>query len=404
MALYAYKGFSKDGKNKSGQIDAPSEGSARELLQRQNIYPTSIIAADSAVKNVSFFSKLLRTKITLKEKLLFTQQLAVLLRSGVPLLQAIELLVEQFKGELHTVLVSLKDGIKEGTSFADGLKQYPHIFENIYVQLVRAGEASGKLDVILLRLIDYLKAQDDMKKRVSSALRGPLIQLGMILLITVFLLTSVVPQMAEVFTSSGAALPLPTSILLALSDFLMNHYIILILATIGSSLSYLYWSGTKDGAYTIDRIKLKLPLVKVFSRIGAVVQFCSTLGMLLEGGVRLSEALDIVCNIVDNRVLQTALLEARDNIIKQGKIAQYLKKTKVFPSIAIYLISTGEESGNLDKMLLEVSKNYEEELAEKADNLSAAIGPVVTVVLALVVGFIVMAIALPMMGMSDALV
>jgi len=403
MALFAYTGFARDGSKKSGQVDAPSEGGARELLQRQGVYPTSILPVHKAASGGSFFSGLFQKKVPLKEKLLFTQQLAVLMRSGVPLLQAIELLIEQFPGQLHTILISIKDGIQEGNSLAEGLKRYPETFENIYIQLVRAGEASGNLEVILNRLVDYLKARDEMRKRVTGAVRGPLMQLGFIFLITIFLLTSVVPQMAETFSSSGTTLPLPTEILLAISDFMLNHYLILLLLIVSFVGVFVYWAGTEGGAYMLDRIRLKLPIIGVFAQIGAVVQFCSTLGMLMEGGVRLSEALDIVCNIVDNRVLKTALLEARDNIIKQGKIAQYLKKTKVFPSIAIYLISTGEESGNLDEMLLEVAKNYEGELSEKTDGLTAVIEPLIKVVMALVVGFIVMAIALPMTQMSSTI-
>lgn len=404
MALFAYTGFARDGSKKSGQVDAPSEGGARELLQRQGVYPTSILPVHKAASGGSFFSGLFQKKVPLKEKLLFTQQLAVLMRSGVPLLQAIELLIEQFPGQLHTILISIKDGIQEGNSLAEGLKRYPETFENIYIQLVRAGEASGNLEIILNRLVDYLKARDEMGKKISGALRGPLIQLVMIGIVTMFLLTFVVPQMAEAFEGGGASLPVSTQILLSVSNFILYHYValfILIAVIVGS---YSYWANTESGAYTIDRVTLKLPIIRVFAQIGSVVQFCSTLGMLLEGGVRLSEALDIVCNIVDNRVLKTALLEARDNIIKQGKIAQYLKKTQVFPSIAIYLISTGEESGNLDEMLLEVAKNYERDLSEKADNLSAAIGPLVMIVLALIVGFIVISIALPMTQLSGALV
>ncbi|MCF7900019.1 type II secretion system F family protein [Candidatus Babeliales bacterium] len=403
MALFAYKGFARDGGKKSGQVEAPSEGGARELLKRQGVYPTSLMPVHKISNNQGMFARFFQTKVPLKDVLLFTQQLAVLLRSGVPLLQAIELLTEQFTGQLHTILISIKDGIQEGHSLAEGLKQYPAVFENIYVQLVRAGEASGNLEIILNRLVVYLKARDEMKKRISSALRNPLIQLGLIFIVTIFLLTSVVPQMAETFASGGVDLPVPTQILMAISNFMLNHYILLVLLVIGIVATFSYWSNTENGAHTIDRIKLRLPLVSTFAQLGAVAQFCSTLGMLIEGGVRLSDALDIVCNIVDNSVLKKALLEARDNIIKQGKIAQYLKKTKVFPPIAIYLIATGEESGNLDEMLLEVAKNYEDELSEKADNLSAALGPFVTVLLGLIVGFIVLAIALPMTQMSGAL-
>lgn len=403
MALYVYQGFSKVGKKVSGRIDAPSEAGVRELLQRQEVYPTSIILAHKVVSSKGMFTGLFKSTVSLKEKLLFTKQLSILLRSGVPLLQAIDLLVEQFSGKLHSILVSIKDGIKEGASFADGLKRYPDVFENIYVQLVRAGEASGQLEVILDRLVDYLEKRDAMSRKISSALRGPLIQLGLIFLVTIYLIVKVVPGMANNFSKGGAALPLPTEILMGISNFMVNHFALLVLLLGSSFFMFLYWRSTESGRYQLDRLKLKLPIVNFFARTGAIVQFCSTLGMLLEGGVRLSEALTIVCNIADNRILKIALEEAKEKIIKQGKIAQYLKQTKMFPPIATYLISTGEESGKLDVMLLEVAKNYEKDLSEKADGLSSLIEPIMLGVTAGIVGFIVMAIALPMTQMGDVI-
>jgi len=404
MALYLYQGFSKDGKKVAGQLDAPSEGGVRELLQRQGIYPVSIIPAHKVVARGSFLSNLFSTGVSLKEKLLFTKQLSVLLRSGVPLLQALDLLDDQFTGQLHSILVSIKDGIKEGNSLADGLKRYPQVFENIYVQLVRAGEASGKLEIILDSLVKYLESKEAMEKKIRDALRGPLINLGIIFIVTLFLVTRVVPTLASSFTQGGGAqLPLPTKILMTISDFIINQFILLTIIVTSSVLGFLYWKSTAQGAYQLDRFKLQLPIVGFFSRTNAIVQFSSTLGMLLEAGVRLSEALEIVCDIVENRVLKNALQEAKDKIIKQGKIAQYLKQTTIFPPIATYLISTGEESGKLDSMLLEVAKNYEKDLAEKADGLSSSIEPLMLVLMAFIVGFIVIAVALPMMSMGNVL-
>lgn len=342
-----------------------------------------------------------QSKVSLKDKLIFTKQLAVLLRSSVPLLQALDLLDDQFEGQLQNILVSVKDGIKEGGSLAEGLKRYPDVFENTYVQLVKAGEASGKLESILDRLVDYLEAQETMRNKITSAIRGPLIQLGLILTIAFGLMIFVVPKMTQTMTTQGKELPLVTELVMGFSYFVLNYYLLLALMIFGTVTGFLYWKATPEGAYTLDTIKLKLPVIQFFARIGAVVQFCSTLGMLLEAGVRLSEALTIVCDIVDNRVLKNALEQAKENIIKQGKIAQYLKKTQVFPTIAIYLIETGEESGNLDSMLLEVSKNYEKDLSEKADGLSALLQPAMLLIMALVVGTIVIAVALPMVSMGD---
>ena len=187
-----------------------------------------------------------------------------------------------------------------------------------------------------------------------------------------------------------------------LSEAFQSYWIVFLVLFIALYLAYRYWRSTSSGARKIDQIKLRIPVIGFFARTGAVVQFSQTLGMLLEGGVNLPEALDIVCNIIDNRILADTLREAREKIIKQGNISQYLKQTDIFPPTAIYLISTGEQSGQLDKMLLTVAQNYESELNELADNLSAIISPIMLVVMAFIVGFIVLSIALPMFQVGEA--
>ncbi len=404
MPLYKYQGFSRGGKKVGGTLDVPSESVLRELLQKQDVYPTYIIAVHKmGGQSQSFFATIFEKKVSQKDLLIFTKQLSVLLRSGVPLLQSLELLDGQFEGQLRTIIVSLKDVLKEGGSLADGLRNYPRVFENIYIQLVRAGEASGKLEMILDRLVVYIQERDDLRGRIGSAMRGPLIQLSAVFGITLFMAAGVIPKLAGMFTSMGGTLPLPTKIVMAISDVVLGYPLVLIFAFLGIVVTFTYWKQTESGAYRWDVLMLNLPLVSFFARMNAIVEFCSTLGMLLTAGVRLSEALDIVCNIVDNRVLKKSLFEARDKIIKQGKIAQYLKQTHIFPPIAMYLISTGEESGKLDEMLLEVAKNYTAELKEKIDGLTAALDPLMMAVMAIVVGFIVMAIALPLMNMSSNL-
>ena len=395
MALYLYQAFAKDGKKITGTIDAPTLQSAKEQLSKQGIYPISVTLS-SPEASLAWWKRLFSPKITAKEKILFTRQLVVLLKSGVPLLQALELLIEQFEGNLRTMLVNIKDEVKEGISFADALKKYPKVFDNIYVQLVRAGEASGKLEVILERLTAYLERRAQIRKRVRSALTGPIIQLIVAVIVISILLIFVVPSMEENFASSGKELPTTTKILLGISSLFTKYLWIVALALILGIVAYRWWRSTPSGARMIDTIKLKLPIIGYFTRTNAIVQFCYTLGMLLEGGVNLAESLDIVVNIIDNRVLADALREARDKIIKQGKIAQYLKQTNLFPPIAIYLISTGEQSGQLDQMLLTVAKNYEEDLGEYADSLSAKIGPALLIVMAVIVGFIVISLMLPM--------
>lgn len=399
MALYFYQALAKDGKKVTGYVDAPSPGRVKEQLSSRGLFTISITSTTQE-SAAGFFSRLFQRSVSTKEKILFTRQLTILLRSGIPLLQALELLTEQFTGQLKTMLVRIKDDIKEGQSFADSLKKYPKTFDTIYVQLVRAGEASGRLETILDRLMVYMERREVISKRISSALQYPMIQLGLSVAVVIFLLVMVVPNLIDTFAASGQALPVPTQILITISDALLNHYLIILLVIIAIVVGFTYWKSTVSGARQWDRIKLKLPLVGYFARTNAIVQFCYTLGILLEGGVNLSQALDIVCSIINNRILADTLNEARDKIIKQGKIAQYLKQTEIFPPIAIYLISTGEESGSLDTMLLTVARNYEEELGELADTMSVWISPIMLVVMGIIVGFIVLSIALPMVQMS----
>lgn len=399
MALYFYHAFSKEGKKVSGYIDAPTLQSVKDQLARRELFPTSITVSGEEARQ-KWWQRLFAPGITLKEKILFTKQLAILLKSGVPLVQSLELLVEQFEGGMRSILITIKDDIKGGRAFADSLKKYPRIFENIYIQLVRAGEATGKLEIILDRLTDYLERREAIAKRVRSALAYPIMQLVVSLIVVVVLLRFVVPRMASMFIAQKKELPGATQFLINVSNIFTSYYLIIIFLTIGFIIAFRYWRSTPRGAYTIDQIKLKLPLIKFFSRTSAVVQFSQTLGMLVESGVNLAESLDIVVSIIDNRILADTLNQARDKIIKQGKIAQYLKQTNIFPPIAIYLIKTGEETGQLDVMLLTVAKNYEEELGELADRLSAAIGPVLLILMAVIVGFIVISIALPMMQMA----
>lgn len=400
MALYHYQAFSKDGKRVSGTLDAASSKQVHDQLSAQGLFPIKITAVSESASSFSL-KQLFERPVSLKDKLFFTKQLQVLLKSGVPLLDAIDLLSQQTEGRLKTITVSLRDTLKEGKSLADGLALYPKTFETIYIQLVRAGEASGQLDLILGRLTDYFERQDEIRKKVKGALTYPIIQLIVIVVVVAILLIFVIPQISDMFLKSGQPLPLATRILVGMSAFLTNYYLFIIVGLVGGYIAYRFWKATPSGARTVDAIKLHIPIVRYFTQMGAVVQFCSTLGMLLEGGVGLAESLDIVCSIVDNKVLVSVLREARENIIKQGQVAQYLKQTNMFPPVAIYLINTGEQSGQLAQMLNQVAANYEKDLIEYSDGLTSKLTPIMMVVMALVVGFIMLAIIVPIMEMGS---
>jgi type II secretory pathway component PulF len=395
MALYSYQALSKTGKKISGTVDASSQESVREQLTKQGLYPISIMPI--AAEGGNFFTNLFGGSISTKQKINLTKQFAILIRAGIPLLQALELLTDQFTGTARRMLISIKDEVKTGISLADALSKYPKTFDTVYVQLVRAGEATGKLDTILDRLRAHLERQEAISKKISGALQQPLLQLAVALGVVLILITFVVPKIAEVFAAQGKELPFATRILMATSNFVLNHYLIIIGVLIAALGSFLWWKSTETGAHQWDRLILRIPLVSYIARTSAVVQFCYTLGLLLEGGVNLAQALDIVCAIMSNRVLAHEVSLARDNIIKQGKISEYLQQTGIFPPMAIYLMQTGEQSGQLDTMLLTIAKTQDDELAQLIDTLTGMLGPAMLVIMGVVVGFIVLAVAGPMM-------
>jgi len=401
MALFFYKVFSKEGKEIKGYIDASSLIVARDQLLKKGFLIAKLEQASENKINLSLFQKIFLRKVSLKDKIFFTKQLATLLKSGVPILQALELLSDQVEGSLKPIVISLKDSLKEGQSLAFAIAKYPYVFDTIYIQLVRAGEATGKLDSILERLVMFLERRQEIQKTISGALRYPIIQLSVILVVVSGLLYSVIPQIASVFEEQKASLPFATIFLINLSNIFINNFVFLSIGLILIFALYKIWSKTERGSYIIDSLKLKLPIFGYFVRFSAVVQFSRTLGMLIESGVNLAEALDIVVKIVDNKVLSQTLKKARDNIIKQGKIAQYLKETHIFPPLAIYLINTGEQSGELGSMLTTVALNYENDLKDRADNLSALLNPIMLFVIAAIVGFVILAVIGPMQDLTN---
>jgi type II secretory pathway component PulF len=227
------------------------------------------------------------------------------------------------------------------------------------------------------------------------------VQLTVIVLIVVGIMTLVMPQLIDVITKMKGDLPPQTKFLMACSDILVHNYTQLLLGVGCLVVGLVYAAKTAQGKKFLDTVKLQLPVIKFFARTNAVVQFSSTLGMLLESGVNLAPALEIVCNIIDNRVLLEALENAKDKIVKQGKVTPFLKETQIFPEMALYLINTGEQSGNLGEMLLVVSRNYEEELSDLTDGLTAKIDPAMMVIMGVVVGFVMWSVMGPILSMTD---
>lgn len=397
MPSFFYKALDRSGKTVSGQFNAVGQAEVIEMLKARALMPILIKNETKSSFNLSF----LKRGISLKELAIFTRQLKVLLSASVPIDDAISLLVEQASGEFKKALIDIKESLREGKSLATSMERYPNIFSNVYVYLVRAGEASGRLEQVLGRLTESLERSDMVQNKISDAMKSPIFMLIMIFSVFLLATTFIIPAIAGTLKDLGGRMPGLTLFMLGISGIILNYWY-LILSGFGIVVgSFLAWKRSSSGSLQFDKLILKIPMVSRFSKIRAVVQFSQTLGMLLEAGVNFSEALDLVSKVVANKVLSMTLVEARSNIIREGKIAKHLEKTGMFPPIAFYMIKVGEESGNLESMLLQVGKDYEEELMRTTDGLVSTINPIMTILIAAVVLIVILSIFLPIMEMNN---
>lgn len=400
MPLYRYIALDKSGKKISATLDANSKQHLKDLLRSKDLLLASCELSEGSA-STSIVSRLFETSVSPKETFLFSRQLSVLLNAKLPLLKSIELVSDQFSGKFNRILIDVKDNIKGGLSLGAALEKNPSVFPNFYTQLVHAGELSGNLDLVLERLTKYLERSLESADKVFKAMIYPTVLLFIALAVMVGALVYVVPSLADMFSQFGGELPGPTQVLIDLSDLFINNWFTLLIATLAIVTSFLMWKKTKRGSLMLDSIILKIPLISRYSKTKAVVQFSKTLGVLLESNAGLPESLTIVSNIIDNQVLVNALHTARENIIKEGKIAKYLAETKIFPPIAIYMIQTGEESGHLAHMLTVVGSDYEKELDAMVDATIGMINPVLMMFLGFIVLWLMAAIMLPSLSMMS---
>ncbi|HIE64572.1 MAG: type II secretion system inner membrane protein GspF [Nitrospira sp.] len=403
MAIYDYKGLDLQGKNTAGIIDADSPRMARSKLRDSGIFPTEVRPADQEVlsplsRPVTLFSE----RVTLKETSVMTRQLATLVGAGIPLMEALTALTEQIEKEAaKKIWVDIRDGVKEGSSLADALGRYPETFSSLYRQMVRAGEASGTLDDILVRLADTLESQVRLRNKLFTIMTYPILMMVVSLIILVFLITFVVPKVTTIFTDMQQALPMPTVILLAFSDFLREDGWLVAVVGAGSFFFLRRHVKTSKGREQYDRIILKVPVVGRVVKIVAISRFTKTLAALLGSGVPILSAMEIVQQVVENKVLEEVIQEARGNIREGEGIATPLRRSGLFPPLVTHMIAIGEKSGKLEAMLQKVSEAYDNEVETAVTGLTALLAPMMILGMGLVVLFIVLAILLPIFEISQ---
>lgn len=417
MAVYEYKGLTTEGRDISGIIDADSPKTARTKLRQSGIYPTDVVEGAGEVsygtgssayvehsgRSQHWLSRLrVVERVGMMEVSLMTRHLATLTGAKLPLMEALSALMDQLeKGELKRIVAGVRERVKEGSTLAMALAQYPAVFSDIYINMVRAGEASGTLDGMLLRLADYLEYQVKLRNQLVASLTYPVFMVVIGGLILFGLVTFIVPKITLIFEEVHQVLPWPTVILIAISHFLNDYWWVIILAGVLGLFSLQQYIKTPAGRIQFDRLLLRVPVMGRVTLMVAISRFTMTLSTLLSSGVPLLQALDVVRNVVQNAVLAEAIDRARQNIGEGQSLAEPLRKSGMFPPLVTHMIAVGEKSGELEPMLVKVSEAYDNEVEAIVGTLTALLTPVMILVMGGIIGFIVMAILLPIFELSQ---
>jgi len=409
MPVYQYKGYRNDGGAATGIIDAESSKVARVKLRKVGVFPTDMVEQSSAMAGSTAGTPGRSSAgigrspaLSTTDVAMMTRQLATLLVAGLPLVEAIGVMVDQTeKKSVKSLMADIREEIRGGASFSAVLGSYPREFSQIYVHMVRAGEASGALDQILFRLAEFLEKQLALKHKVTNAILYPALMLIVGVSVLFFLMTFVVPKITAVFTSLKQALPWPTVVLMTISHFLADYWAV-ILAGVG----LIVWAvrralKTEAGQIKADRWLLKVPLIGEVARMVAISRLTSTLATMLASGVQLLDAMDVAKRVMNNRVLEHAVEGARQNIREGETIAEPLKRSGEFPALVTHMIAVGERSGEMEEMLRRIGHIYDGEVDRVITRFTSLLEPIMILVMGVLVFFIVVAILLPIFEMGQ---
>ncbi|MBT5470497.1 MAG: type II secretion system F family protein [Nitrospina sp.] len=399
MATFIYKAKVK-GKVQSGEVEADDKTSAVAKLKLQKIRPTLV----KEKKPQSAFLGPKVHKVTTRDVVIFTRQFSTMVDAGLPLVQCLDILGKQSDNPTFgEKILSVKSNIEMGNNLSESMRKFPEIWDQLYCNLVEAGEVGGILDIILRRLAEYIEKAEALKKKVKSAMVYPGAIVSVAVLVVAFLMIFVIPSFAAVFSQGGAELPGPTQIVMDVSNFFQNQWYIMIGGFIAFFFTFKKVYATRRGRIEIDRIALKLPVFGMLIRKVSVAKFTRTLGTLISSGVPLIEGLDICARTAGNSIVEIAVINTIEAIKEGETIAAPLAREEVFPAMVIQMIDVGESSGSLDKMLSKIADFYDEEVDAAVDGLTALLEPMLMVFLGCVVGFIVVAMYLPIFKMGDTI-
>ncbi|MFH1414263.1 MAG: type II secretion system F family protein [Candidatus Omnitrophota bacterium] len=398
MNTYEYSAKDKNGYAVKGLLDANSDQEAAAMLHNKELIVLSIKQS----------SKKTTTKVRLKKNIktddlvVFSRQLATMIDAGIPLVHSLGILAEQTENPgLQAVVITLRQDIEAGMSFGDGLKKHPYVFSELFINMVKAGETSGMLDEVLDRLAAYLEKSAALVRKIRSSLVYPAVVVSMAMIITAVLLLKVVPTFKNIFDTLGGQLPAPTRVLIMVSDIFRNYFIYLAVVFVVGGFLFKKYIGTEKGRYNFDNVKLKLPILGKLFRKLAVAKFSRTFSTLVKSGVSILNALDIVSKTSGNKIIEEAVLNSAKGVRDGEPISRPLSRSGVFPPMVCRMISVGEQTGQLEKMLTKIADFYEEQVDAAAQALTSMIEPLVIAFLGIVVGGIVISLFLPIFKITE---
>jgi type IV pilus assembly protein PilC len=400
MPDYKYRGTNRSGASVSGVMTAASKTELASLLKRQQITPTKM-----SEKGKEFNIPTFGSGVSAKELAIFTRQFSVMIDAGLPLVQCLEILASQQENKtFQKVLAATRSQVEAGATLSTAMRSSPKVFDALYSNMVEAGETGGILDTILQRLSTYIEKNVKLQRAVKSALVYPIGVLTIAAGVIILLLWKVVPIFATLFAGLGADLPLPTKMVIALSNIVGSIFgLLIVVGIVGAIVALKVWYGTAQGRYAIDATVLRLPVVGILMRKIAVARFTRTLGTLISSGVPILEGLDITAKTAGNAVVERALNKVRRSLEEGKSLTDPLKESEVFPGMVTQMIAVGEQTGAMDAMLQKIADFYEEEVDAAVKDLLTALEPIMIVFLGVVVGGVVISMYLPLFSLIGKL-
>jgi type IV pilus assembly protein PilC len=391
MPVFEYKGKTMAGSQVSGVLKAKNQQDLERILRQNRILVTNV-RKKAAEINIKIGTGVRRQDISR-----FTRQFATMIGSGLPMIQCLEILASQSESqEMRRIINEVRDLVQGGSTLSDAMAKHPKIFDELYTNMVEAGEMGGALDVILVRLANYREKADALIRKVKGAMMYPAVIVVVATGVTIAMLTFIVPVFAKMFSGLGAELPYPTQVVLGVSHFLQSNYVLFLIALAAAVVGYKIAVRNPDGRLFVDRILINSPVIGTLIRKSAISRFTRTLGTLLSSGVSILEALEITAKTAGNRVVHDAIRKSVLSIAEGDTITGPLKETGVFPPMVTQMISVGEKTGGLDEMLNKIADFYDEEVDAAVSALTSIIEPVVIVFMGVVIGGILIAMYLPM--------